>query len=358
MASVSQPPSNHLSQHRTSAPSTQPTAGTKHALTTAETKGAAPKHVDYTIKKGDTLTSISKAHKTSVDELMKANPQIKDKHTIYAGSVMKVPATETKPETVKAEAATTAAEGCPAKPEVDAKVQAQTRQRAVGREELIRKNLEAMPPRDKGEAVRKQSAVSALNEAHALRQEAAGLRAEAARGLAQVAASPVKGKSEALHEASAERRLQESDSATARADALEGRAAAAATKLSATKSEQAAPAVKGKAEVMHENAARIAAAKAKASAAPTSIADDVYGAAGDRVAEKATQLRSAGLLHGDEYATLSNGVVEDRDFEIQRAVYDRVNDPRQADVLKLDMGLANDLVEARATKNRKDWENL
>jgi murein DD-endopeptidase MepM/ murein hydrolase activator NlpD len=121
-----------------------PTAAAPTKTDTAA--NAAPKHVDYTVKKGDTLTSISQAQKTSVDELMKANPQIKDKNLIFAGSVIKVPSPEAKPATTAETAAP--ADACPATPAVDPKVKAETRQRAVGREEMIRKNIEATTTAD------------------------------------------------------------------------------------------------------------------------------------------------------------------------------------------------------------------
>ena len=40
------------------------------------------------IKKGDTLTRIAKAHKCTVADLMKWNPQIKNRNLIYAGAYL------------------------------------------------------------------------------------------------------------------------------------------------------------------------------------------------------------------------------------------------------------------------------
>ncbi len=45
----------------------------------------------YKVEKGNTLSGIAKAHNTSVDELMKANPQIKNKHKIYEGQSLNLP---------------------------------------------------------------------------------------------------------------------------------------------------------------------------------------------------------------------------------------------------------------------------
>jgi LysM repeat protein len=44
----------------------------------------------YTVKKGDTLSRIAMKFNTTVDELMKLNPQIKDPNLIYAGQRIRV----------------------------------------------------------------------------------------------------------------------------------------------------------------------------------------------------------------------------------------------------------------------------
>ena len=46
---------------------------------------------DYKIKKGDNLTKIAKANGTTVQELLKINPKIKNPNLIYAGETIKVP---------------------------------------------------------------------------------------------------------------------------------------------------------------------------------------------------------------------------------------------------------------------------
>ena len=40
------------------------------------------------IKKGDTLTRIARAHKCTVADLLKWNPQIKNRNLIYAGAYL------------------------------------------------------------------------------------------------------------------------------------------------------------------------------------------------------------------------------------------------------------------------------
>jgi hypothetical protein len=44
----------------------------------------------YTVKKGDTLSRIAMRFNTTVDELMKLNPQIKDPNLIYAGQRIRI----------------------------------------------------------------------------------------------------------------------------------------------------------------------------------------------------------------------------------------------------------------------------
>ena len=51
---------------------------------------------DYKIKKGDNLTKIAKANNTTVQELLKANPQIKNPNLIYTGNTLKIPVNDPK----------------------------------------------------------------------------------------------------------------------------------------------------------------------------------------------------------------------------------------------------------------------
>ena len=51
----------------------------------------------YTVKSGDTLTSIAKAYDTTVTGLLKLNPQITDPNKIYVGQKINVPAGSTTP---------------------------------------------------------------------------------------------------------------------------------------------------------------------------------------------------------------------------------------------------------------------
>lgn len=46
---------------------------------------------DYTIKKGDNLTKIAKANGTTVQTLLKANPNIKNPNLIYTGEAIRIP---------------------------------------------------------------------------------------------------------------------------------------------------------------------------------------------------------------------------------------------------------------------------
>ena len=46
---------------------------------------------DYTVKKDDTLSGIAKKYNTTVEAIMRANPQIKDANKIYVGQVIQIP---------------------------------------------------------------------------------------------------------------------------------------------------------------------------------------------------------------------------------------------------------------------------
>lgn len=49
-----------------------------------------PEPVQYKVKSGDTLTGIARKYGTTVEAIMKLNPQIKDKNKIKAGEVIRV----------------------------------------------------------------------------------------------------------------------------------------------------------------------------------------------------------------------------------------------------------------------------
>lgn len=53
-----------------------------------------PVTTDYKIKKGDNLTKIAAANGVTVQELLAANPQIKNPNLIYAGETIKIPGKE------------------------------------------------------------------------------------------------------------------------------------------------------------------------------------------------------------------------------------------------------------------------
>jgi LysM repeat protein len=52
---------------------------------------------DYKVKKGDTLSAIAKANKTTVSAIQKANPQITNVNLIRPGQVFNIPTKATKP---------------------------------------------------------------------------------------------------------------------------------------------------------------------------------------------------------------------------------------------------------------------
>ena len=62
--------------------------------TAAAPSGAAAKPAgssEYAIKPGDTLNKIAQSNGTTVDAIMKANPQIKDPNKISAGAKLNLP---------------------------------------------------------------------------------------------------------------------------------------------------------------------------------------------------------------------------------------------------------------------------
>lgn len=57
--------------------------------------------IEYVVKKGDTLSEIAEDYDTSVSEIAKANPDIKDVNMIYIGQVIKIPTTKVEEKTEK-----------------------------------------------------------------------------------------------------------------------------------------------------------------------------------------------------------------------------------------------------------------
>lgn len=58
----------------------------------------------YKIKYGDTLSQIAANNNTTVDEILKANPNITDRNKIYAGTDLNLPGTQTQQQNVPASA--------------------------------------------------------------------------------------------------------------------------------------------------------------------------------------------------------------------------------------------------------------
>lgn len=58
----------------------------------------------YKIKYGDTLSQIASNHNTTVDEILKANPNITDRNKIYAGTDLNLPGAQTQQQNVPASA--------------------------------------------------------------------------------------------------------------------------------------------------------------------------------------------------------------------------------------------------------------
>jgi LysM repeat protein len=73
---------------RTPKKDTSDFAVNKKKTSTTKTSGS------YKIKSGDTMSAIAKRRGTTVAEIMKANPSIKDKNKIFAGKSLKMPSSK------------------------------------------------------------------------------------------------------------------------------------------------------------------------------------------------------------------------------------------------------------------------
>jgi LysM repeat protein len=85
------------------AASTAPSAGVGvgPSASVAPTVPPAPTPSVYTIKKGETLSKIATAHGITIEELLAANPQIKNPNRISEGQQITIPApSEAPPEEV------------------------------------------------------------------------------------------------------------------------------------------------------------------------------------------------------------------------------------------------------------------
>ena len=77
----------------------------------------APQNKTYTIVRGDNLTKIAKANNTTIQDIMKLNPKIKDPNLIYAGDSLVLPASPAAPAASAAPAQTTEpTQAAPAEP--------------------------------------------------------------------------------------------------------------------------------------------------------------------------------------------------------------------------------------------------
>jgi LysM repeat protein len=74
-----------------SGPSASPSSGAGPSVSVAPTVPPAPTPILYTIKKGDTLSKIATANGLTLDELLAANPSIKDPNKIGLGQQIIIP---------------------------------------------------------------------------------------------------------------------------------------------------------------------------------------------------------------------------------------------------------------------------
>jgi LysM repeat protein len=90
----------------TTSPTAPPSSAAAPSASVAPTVPPAPTPVVYTIKKGDTLSKIATANGITVDELLAANPAIKDPNKISLGQQIVIPTpSEAPPDEVGASSA-------------------------------------------------------------------------------------------------------------------------------------------------------------------------------------------------------------------------------------------------------------
>ena len=70
---------------------TTPSPSVSASASTAPVTPAAPTPQTYTVKAGDTLTSIARRFGVTQNQILKANPDIKDPNKIAVGDVLTIP---------------------------------------------------------------------------------------------------------------------------------------------------------------------------------------------------------------------------------------------------------------------------
>ena len=73
-------------------PGASPSPSLRPSQSLAPAASVAPTPVAYVIKQGDTLSKVAVAHGISLEELLAANPDIKDANKIKEGQQITIPA--------------------------------------------------------------------------------------------------------------------------------------------------------------------------------------------------------------------------------------------------------------------------
>jgi LysM repeat protein len=89
----------------TTSPTASPSSAAAPSASVAPTVPPAPTPVVYTIKKGDTLSKIATANGITIEELLAANPSIKDPNKIGLGQQIIIPAPSQEPPDTVGESA-------------------------------------------------------------------------------------------------------------------------------------------------------------------------------------------------------------------------------------------------------------
>ena len=76
---------------KTPAKSTAKADTSKAKADTSKASSKSTSTKTYTVKKGETLSEIAKAHKTTVKAILAANPKVKDANSIQAGQTIHLP---------------------------------------------------------------------------------------------------------------------------------------------------------------------------------------------------------------------------------------------------------------------------
>lgn len=127
-------------------PRNPPQVSSSATKTRGSPKPGQPSTVAYKVKKGDTFTSIAKAHKIEVDALARMNPKISDRDELRAGAMIQVPAPKDAAAASSKSPAPTSNPEAPARRKATPETQQAARRSAARREAAGRARTESPEP--------------------------------------------------------------------------------------------------------------------------------------------------------------------------------------------------------------------